>query len=193
MFACENLKCYFWERYLKIRIMTKKDFFRVIIKLFGLYWLINTVFSLSQIFYFASNYNYDKVGLLFSIFVLLFAIFVFALLILGADKIISWLKLDKGFDDDKFEIYQFNVELILILAMMLIGGMLILDNIPILINQVYMTIKSQVSPEGDIMALNGYSTYHLAVSFIKIVLGYLLITNYNVVGKLLLKIGQNKD
>ena len=76
---------------------------------------------------------------------LLFAVAVFALLILGADKIISWLKLDKGYDDDKFEIYQFNVELILILAMVLIGGMLILDNIPIFINQAYMAFKSQVS------------------------------------------------
>ena len=193
MFGCENLKCYFWTRYLKIRTMTKKDFFRVIIKLFGLYWLINTIFSLSQVFYFATNWDSGATGLLFTVFVLLFAVLVFVLLILGADKIISWLKLDKGFDDDKFEIYQFNVELILILAMVLIGGMLILDNIPVFINQAYMAIKLQISPSGDIMTLNGYSTYHLAVSFIKIVLGYLLITNYNVVGKLLLKIGQNKD
>ncbi len=103
------------------------------------------------------------------------------------------MKLDKGFDDDKFEIYQFNAELILILAMVLIGGMLILDNIPVFVNQAYLAIKSQISPSGDIMALNGYSTYHLVVSFTKVVLGYLLITNYNVIGKLLLKIGQNKD
>jgi len=193
MFVCENLKCYFWTRYLKIRTMTKKDFFRVIIKLFGLYWLINTIFSLSQVFYFATNWDSGATGLLFSGFTLFFAVFVFVLLILGADKIISWLKLDKGFDDDKFEIYQFNVELILILAMVLIGGMLILDNIPVFINQAYMAIKLHASPSGDIMALNGYSTYHLAVSFTKVVLGYLLITNYNVVRKLLLKIDQNKD
>jgi hypothetical protein len=173
--------------------MTKKDFFRIIIKLFGLYWLINTIFSLSQVFYFTTNFNSDGTEILFSIFVLLFAVAVFALLILGADKIISWLKLDKGYDDDKFEIYQFNVELILILAMVLIGGMLILDNIPIFINQAYMAFKSQVSYEGDIMALNGYSTYNLAISFTKIILGYLLIKNYNVVGKFLLKTRQNKD
>ena len=102
--------------------MTKKDFFRIIIKLFGLYWLISSFFSMGQIAYFATTSNSNWFGLIYSVVVLFVLIFLFFALIFKADTIIDKLKLDKGFDEDRIEFQNFNVENILILAIVIIGS-----------------------------------------------------------------------
>jgi hypothetical protein len=173
--------------------MTKKDFFRIIIKLFGLYWLISSVFSTGQLYFLTFLQNATAMNNLMSIFILLVEIVVFYILIIKTDLIVEWLKLDAGFDDELVVLVGFGLDGVLKLGVSVIGGLLILDNIVIFINQAYLALKVNFGAESDIVTLNGYSTYHLAVSFTKVILGYLLLTNYPIVSKLLLKITQNKE
>ncbi len=174
--------------------MTKKDLFRLIIKLFGLYWLINTLFSLSQIIYFANNPSSDWTGVLYSLIVIIVAIVLFGLLIFKSDILIKWLKLDQGFDDDRIEFHNFNGINILKLAIILIGGMLIIDNLGTFLNQFYLALKIHFSEtNNDIYMYNGYSTYYLFLSLTKIILGYLLLIRFSVVSKLLFKITEPKE
>jgi len=51
-------------------------------------------------------------------------------LIYKPDKIIDWLKLDKGFDDDRIDFQNFNNTNILKLAVIVIGGIMLIKNIP---------------------------------------------------------------
>lgn len=172
--------------------MTKRDFFRIIIKLFGLYWLISSVFSIGQIVYFSTTSNTGWSGLLYSFIVLIVLILLFYLLIFKADTIINKLKLDKGFDEDRIEFQNFNVENILVLAILIIGATMILDSIATFLNQVYLSVKVFMSNQSDFVTVNGQSNYHLVLSFTKIVLGYVLLTNYPAVSKFLLKITEKK-
>lgn len=172
--------------------MTKTDFFRIIIKLFGLYWLINTIFSLGQIIYFSTN-NAGWIGILYSVIMLSILIFLFIVLIFKSDVIIGWLKLDKGFDDERIEFQNFNIENIMMLAIILIGATMILDNVATFLNQIYLGVKVFVSNQSYLVTINGQSSYHLILSTTKIVLGYVLLTNYPAVSKFLMKITQKKD
>jgi len=172
--------------------MTKKDFFRVIIKLFGLYWLISTIFSLGQIVYFSTT-NAGWLGIIYSVVMLSLLVFSFFALIFKSDTIINLLKLDKGFDEDRIEFQNFNIENILMLAVIIIGATMILDNIATFLNQMYLSVKVFMSNQSDFVTINGQSSYHLLLSSSKIVFGYVLLSNYPAVSKILMKITQKKD
>lgn len=164
--------------------MTKRDFFRIIIKLFGLYALILTVFT-----YIPSNISY--VILQFDLFTL-FWIFgftvltalIYILLIRKTDLIIDFLKIDKGFDDDRIEFENFNSQKIMQLALILIGGFLIIEYLPDFLQYTYLTFKKEVSPSG-LNQLEAFSFgkakdyFDWAISGINLIVGYVLLTNYH--------------
>jgi len=173
--------------------MTKKDFFRIVIKLFGLYWLISSLFSTGQFYFLSFIPGYTLLAILMAVLIFLVVIILFYMLIIKTDVLINWLKLDKGFDNDLIEFQNFGLDNILKLGVFIIGGTMILDNIAVFLNQSYLAFKVHTSTVADLIGLNGYSTYHWAVSFTKIILGYILLTNYPVISKYLLKITQKKE
>jgi len=173
--------------------MTKKDFFRIVIKLFGLYWLISSLFSTGQFYFLSFIPGFTLMAILMAVLIFLVVIILFYMLIIKTDVLINWLKLDKGFDNDLIEFQNFGLDNILKLGVFIIGGTMILDNIAVFLNQSYLAFKVHTSTVADLIGLNGYSTYHWAVSFTKIILGYILLTNYPVISKYLLKITQKKE
>jgi len=74
--------------------MTKKDFFRIIIKLFGLYWLISSLFSTGQFYFISFMPGYTLAAILMAILIFLVIIILFYLLIVRTDVFINLLKLD---------------------------------------------------------------------------------------------------
>jgi hypothetical protein len=166
--------------------MTKKDLFRLIIKIFGLYSVISIIFSV-----FPSNVGLvlsqiDFIGIVWLIFSLIAIILLFTLLIYKPDKIISWLKLDKGFDEDKIEFQNFNNSNILRLAIIVIGGTILIQNIPAFLSHTLFAFKSSAGNGlNDNMFKFGLRDYiHWATSFLNIILGYLMLTNYNYISKM---------
>ena len=86
--------------------MTKTDFFRIVIKLLGLYSLIITLFNIlsTDVYYVFLEFDFF---LFFWVFgVVAFILFLYFLIIRNTDVIIKLLKLNKGFDDD--HILQFH-------------------------------------------------------------------------------------
>ena len=121
--------------------MSKRDFFRTIIKLFGLYSLI---LSLFQLFPALINFSYMGFSLWSVISVLgltaiIIAIYVF--LVNKPDLIIDWLNLDKGFDDSRIEFGNFDSDKLVSFATIIIGGFLIIDYFPSFINNCYYGTK----------------------------------------------------
>ena len=177
----------------KLNFMTKKDFFRIIIKLFGLYWLISSLFSTGQFYYLSLMPGFSVPVILMSILIFMVVIILFYMMIIRTDVLMNWLKLDQGFDTEIIEFKNMDLENILKLGIIIIGGTLIMDNIAVFLNQSYLAFKVHTATAADLFSLNGYSTYHWAVSSTKIILGYFLLTNFPAISKFLLKITQKKE
>lgn len=167
--------------------MTKKDLFRLIIKIFGLYSVILIMFSV-----FPSNVGLvisqiDFVGIVWLIGALILIILLFMFLIYKPDKIISWLKLDKGFDDDRIDFKNFNIENILKLAVIVIGGIILIQNIPAFLSHTLFAFKSSAGNglNDNIFKFDLKDYIHWGTSFLNIILGYLMLTNYSNISKIL--------
>jgi len=165
--------------------MTKRDFFRVIIKLFGLYSLILSVFtfiptSFSGLFV----TNFEILYILYFLVMLCLVVALYVFLILKTDTILRVLKIDKGFDDDNIMMGNFNSEVIYKLALILLGGYLIINYTPDFLYYCYLALKKEVSQNGFSSVIDNFS-YQQSVEYFKwaisganILIGYLLLTNY---------------
>jgi hypothetical protein len=104
---------------------------------------------------------------------------LFVVLIFKADKVVRLLKLDKGFDDEKIEIGNLKPTDIIKIGTFIIGGLLILDNIPAFLSHSLFAFK------GDVIGLeyNSQDKFRWAVSGLNLIIGFLLLTNYDFVAK----------
>jgi hypothetical protein len=165
--------------------MTKKDFFRLVIKIFGLYSVISIIFSVFPSNIFMVLNDIDFVGILWIIGSLLIVGLLFAFLIYKPDKIISWLKLDKGFDDDKIDFQNFNNTNIVKLAVIVIGGIMLIKNIPAFLSHTLFAFKSSAGGYDNIFTFTLKDYIYWATSFLNIIVGYLMLTNFNYISKIL--------
>jgi hypothetical protein len=159
--------------------MTKRDFFRLMIKLFGLYSGLLAIFTVIPNNITNVMYQFDVTILLFIIASTLLIVFFFIFLIFKTDLVIDKLKLDKGFDDDTIQFESLSTESIVKIAIFLIGGFLIIDYLPNFLNYTLQAFRSKVqSSEYSNMPVN---YFNWIVSGINILLGYLLLTNYKII------------
>lgn len=163
--------------------MTKRDFFRLIIKLFGLCALIQTVFgyipsNLSYVFY-----EFDASILFWILGATLLVVAIFVFLLFKVDVIIKWLQLDKGFDSDRIELSNFNGESIIKFALIVLGGFMIVDYVPDLLQTSYLWFKKEISSVGlnpmESITSGQNSMYiNWGIAAINVILGIILLTNY---------------
>ncbi len=163
--------------------MTKRDFFRIIIKLFGLYSLILVVFN-----YIPANIgfmfrDFQWVALVWILGLTTFVASIYVFLILKVDRIIDLLKIDKGFDDDQIILGDFTTKKLVKFAILLIGGFLVVDYLPSFLHNSYIAFKEQVT-DGRLNFAEGiqYKTSYFfrewILEGINILIGFLFITNY---------------
>ena len=123
------------------------------------------------------------------VFAIIIAIYIF--LVNKPDLVINWLKLDKGFDDERIEFGNMDSEKLVSFATILIGGLLIIDYFPSFINYVYHAFKEKAQSNG----LSGLTDsfipetqyFDWAIATMNIIIGYLLLTNYQNVAKWITK------
>jgi len=161
--------------------MTKRDFFILVIKLFGLMSIVTSLFSVLPSNISFALMDIDAFSLTWIIVAVLIVLGLFVLLVFKSDKVVGLLKLDKGFDEDRIEFGNLNSADIVKIGTFIIGGLLIIDNIPAFLSHTLFAFKGSVV--GQV-----YSTqdkFYWAVSGLNLVIGYLLITNYDFVARLL--------
>jgi hypothetical protein len=171
-----------FNRFVKItKPMLHKDFFRVIIKLFGLYSMILFLFTflpgtLSQLYGFEG-----WVGVALGLLAFMIPVGLFVLLLFKADTIVRWLRLGEGFDEERIVLGDLSSSSIIRLGSILIGAFLIIESLPALLSLSLYIFKSSLREQTD------HSQQYLSwgINFVKIVLGYLLIRNHDFVSKLL--------
>lgn len=161
--------------------MTKRDFFILIVKLFGLFSLVRSLF------YFVPNgfslviMDFSYTDFVWLIIVISLVVAVFVLLIFKSDKVVNILSLDKNFDDERIEIGNINPTSLIHLAIIIIAGFLIIDNIPSFLIHSYYAFKMSVVN----IPYKTLDKFLWAVNGINIVLGFILLTNYHKVSTLL--------
>ena len=165
--------------------MTKRDFFRIIIKLFGLYQLLIVLFQGIPQFLQLTYFDVDIPSLFFGSIILGLTLGIFVLLINKADKVIDWLKLDTGFDEDRIQFENFNSTQIIKLAVIFISGFMVLNHFPELLYQTFLAFKTNASTNlVGMFSTNQFPVldyFTWVVSGLNVVFGYLILTNYNLV------------
>ena len=83
--------------------MTKRDFFRIVLRLFALYLLLLVIFNFipSNISYLSYELQFTAVLLILGSSVLMILLFI--ILLRKSDMVIDVLKLNEGFDDDRID------------------------------------------------------------------------------------------
>ncbi|MCR9154806.1 MAG: hypothetical protein NXI09_11900 [Bacteroidetes bacterium] len=159
--------------------MTKRDFFILLLKIFGLYSLIASLFSAlpGQLSFLIQSL--DPISLIIMTVSIVIVLGLFALLIFKADKVVNLLKLDRGFDEERIELGKIDSDQIIKIGTFVIGGFLLLDHLPTFLSQTIFAFKaSQIGLDHN----DQDKTIWLA-NGVNIIIGYLLLTNYDFVAK----------
>lgn len=162
-------------------MITKKDFFRLIIKIFGLYFIISTLFSVIPSQFSWAFTDFEPTVIIYVLIEIGIILFLFSSLIFHPNKVIKWLKLDKGFDNNEINIDRFNTENIIKLAIIIIGGNLLIQDIPVFLSHTFYAFKSSAQTNfADDLAYQFVRVNYIdwAISIMNLIVGYLLITNY---------------
>lgn len=176
--------------------MTKKDFFRLVIKLFGLHTLILALFSwLPSAFSNYSFYKDDPSYIVWIVFSVVVSIVIISALFFNVDKVMKILKLDKGFDEERIDFVKISAKDLVMFSSILIGGFLLVDFVPEFLANCYYSFKELVQVKsrtsGGLHELIDptirVDKFQWLISFINILIGYFLIANYQFIVKKLVK------
>ncbi len=166
--------------------MTKRDFFRTVVKLFGLYSAVTAIFYIvpSNLSFILTS-EYDFAMVLYYLFTIIVSVFLFVFLIFKADEVVSLLKLDKGFDDDQILFGELSIKKLISFSCILIGGFLIVDYLIPFLNTAINAFANTVSslpPEFAGSEVSNHFYFNWFKSGISVLLGYLLIRNASWIG-----------
>ncbi|WP_264523907.1 hypothetical protein [Flavobacterium sp. N502536] len=156
--------------------MSIKTFWIILIKILGLILILQAVSIIPE--WISSIYfiyeNEDNKDLLILIFCILLVLFIFYLIsrffLFKANWIIDKLKLDKGFENNTIELNSSQNKIISI-AIIVIGGYMLIQNVPILLQQFFMFFQDKTLFKD--YPKSGWIIFY----FCKAVIGYLLMTN----------------
>ena len=159
--------------------MTTRDLFRLLIKLFGVYSLIVAFFSFTGQSLLSISFNSNIVlVILWIIFMFLVVFGVYLFLIFKTDFIIDKLKLDKGFDNEKLFANGVSNYDIIKLAIILIGGFLLINNIPRFLSHVIMEGNSHLNKISHFSKENYPFYFDWFGEAVSIVIGFIFIIKY---------------
>lgn len=114
---------------------------------------------------------------------------LFILFIFYSGNIVNLLRLEKGFDDDRIELSSLKPSDIIKIGTFIVGALLLLHHLPLFLSHTLFAFKRGI----DGQSLNFKSKFDWTVSGLNILLGYLLLTNYAVVARLLQHKKQRND
>ena len=155
--------------------MTPRTLFNIILKILGVFFIKDFLALIPQIisvFYFLTESEGSNEGI-WTLITTLLILFVYAAisfyLIFRTHLIIDKLKLDQGFDEEKIPL-NIHRSTVLSISIIVIGGILVVDEIPNLCRQLFSYFQEKRMIYGQTKPAIAYSL----VSGIKIILGLIL-------------------
>ena len=164
--------------------MTIKTFWTILIKILGLLLILGALTIIPQ--WISSIYSTYQIGDFESLTILTLILFltlivyyfVFKLCVFKTSWIIEKLKLAKNFETENIDLNSKSF-IIISIATIVIGGLMVVDNIPILLKEIFVFFQQESLFKDYPNA--GWILFH----FIKVIIGYLLMTNSNRIAKLI--------
>lgn len=153
--------------------MTKRDLFIFLIKLFGLYFLVNTLFALIPEAFNASTLESSAMYMVYILASAFVSICLLVTLLYNAPKMVSFFRLDTGFDSDNFNLGDLNPAGILRLGIIIVGFLLMARNIPFFLTHAVLWFSRDIV--GNVYV--GGDNFSLLSRLISIILGYVMVVN----------------
>lgn len=161
--------------------MTKRDFFILMIKLFGLFAVVNVIITTLPSYMSLVYTEYQTVAIFAFVGSAVFSIALFAVLIYYAHAVVDLLKLDKGFQEERIAFGNLSAQDIIKLGTFIIGGPMIINGTTDLLYIIFTSFKSEMSHYEEATTDNSYWIYDLFT----IIVGFILITQFDKIAKLL--------
>ena len=153
------------------------DIIRLLIKLFSIFFLAYSLITILSQITMSITIGAELIYLISAAMQIVFMILVFWLLFFKTNWIIRILKLDQGYENDMIELKDSKKEPILDLAIVIVGGIVIVKYFPIFLSNLIFAFKAS-SGTNDVT--DSYMTdmkIRIATNLLGIIIGYLLITN----------------
>ena len=164
--------------------MTKKDLFKIILKLFGLFSVTRIFLEIPQlIFYFSYETNYEiSPETNWSVLMILgFIVLITYILLFKADLIINLFRLDKGFDNDEISLITFSSKNAVKLALITISIYLIMSNIVEFLSQIVFAFKASIARNNLEIIVSSRPMFvdywKLTFAGVNILVGFLILTS----------------
>jgi hypothetical protein len=159
--------------------MKTRDFFILMVKLFGLYSLAIAIFT-----YIPSSLSYlvtafmleDYTAYLLSLLVVAFILLLVYIMIKKADKIVDLLKIDRGFEIEFIDLGKMSEASIIKIALIILGTYLFVEEIPYFVNATLKAIEVETFPDGNFD--EEQRNFVWIFSLLKVFSGLFLMINY---------------
>ena len=148
--------------------------------------MVTSVFSVipSNVYY--ALMQFDVISILWILLTAATVGALFVWLVFKADKVVELLKLEIGFDDNRIEFGNLLPVDVVRVGTFVIGGLIFIENVPGFLSHALFAFKEKnIGVEYD-----SHAKFNWAVNAINLIVGYLLITNYNIVAS---RLARRKD
>jgi hypothetical protein len=158
--------------------MAIRTFWILLLKILGIWLMIGGLNVIPQFLsafsFFGDNHQDNFLSVIYIIFLLLLTVglylIVLKLFVFNSNWLIDKLKLDKGFNEERLDL-RITQKSVLTIATIVIGGLILVDALPMLCSQIFTFIqqKAVFREDPQFSWIIFYS--------IKTIIGYLLMTN----------------
>ncbi|MEN9304025.1 MAG: hypothetical protein RL264_2454 [Bacteroidota bacterium] len=176
--------------------MTKTDFFKIILKVLGIYLILLFAVSFIQI---GVSYYYDRseFSKFFMIFLLLLAIVIVYVMVLKPILIIRLFRLDKGFESDDISLTFNDGKGLIKIALTCTAIYLIASNLGDFLTELFFWFKSSIPKNKLETVLSTFDAYQvnyvkLISSGVQILTGFLFLFNANAISTWVENLNQKK-
>jgi len=163
--------------------MTPRSFWSILIKILGIYIILESIISVplfiinaysfyKQSYWPGNNSNAALVEIALFIIIIIVYGFIVWYCLFKTDWIIDKLKLDQAFEDTRFE-FNIHRSTILKIAIMVIGGLLLIDSFPMLCRNIFSYYQSD---NRFITFKQNPSSGYVIMYFFKTMIGYFMLT-----------------
>ncbi len=168
--------------------MKTRDFFILMIKLFGLYSLVITVFTFipNTFSYWLSSFMYEDyfMGIIAALMTAFMLVLVYVLM-KKAGKIVDFLKIEQGFEVEEINLGSLSEAGIVKIAFIILGTYLFIDELPYFIHNTLSSLK--IESYEEYIVENQPVNFAWLFSLVKVFAGLFLMFNYKVLQERLFK------
>jgi len=153
------------------------DIIRLLIKLFSLFFLAYSLITILSQITMSITIGAELIYLISAAIQIVFMFLVFWLLFFKTNWIIRILKLDQGYENDMIELKDSKKEPILDLAIVIVGGIVLVKYFPIFLSNLIFAFQASSGVNDVTDSYMSDMKIRIATNLLGIIIGYLLITN----------------